>query len=325
MNEITNKPTVGLALGGGGAKGWAHIGILRSLIEAGITPDVVAGTSIGAVVGGFYACGQLDALEDWVTRLSFSRVVSLMDFRFNGGLIEGDRLFKSLGEDLKISEQNIESLKVPFGAVATHLDRGTEVWLREGSVLKSVRASAALPGLFSPTRLNGHWLVDGGLVNPVPVSLCRALGADFVIAVDLNGNQLSHQVGTEKSALDSELKGEVDTKEASNGFSLNLSREVVRDKFYDALQGVVDRFRDTDVVTESVPSIMDTAIKSINIMSIRITRSRLAGDPPDILLRPQLNHIGLMDFHRASEAIEQGKRESLRQGDTLQALKSAME
>lgn len=311
------KPVVGLALGGGGAKGWAHIGVLQSLLDQGIKPDVVAGTSIGAVVGGAYACGQLDRLEEWVNKLDVSQVVGLMDFRFNGGIMEGEKLFRRLGEDLKLAEKNIESLKVPFGAVATNLDRGTEVWLREGSVLQAVRASAALPGLFSPARVNEHWLVDGGLVNPVPVSLCRALGADLVIAVDLNGNQLAQNVQADEGLSDSMKK-----EEGSGG--LTLSREVLRDKFYDALYGMVNHFRETDVKKESVPSIMDIAIKSINVMSIRITRSRLAGDPPDILLRPQLNHIGLMDFHCAKEAIKQGHKESQRQDYSIQALKNAL-
>lgn len=306
------KPVLGIALGGGGAKGWAHIGVLRALMDQGIVPDVVSGTSIGAVVGGAYACGQLDVLEDWVLRLGIGRVVGLMDFRFSGGLIEGEKLFRQLGEDLQMADRDIESLSMPFAAVATHLERGTEVWLREGSVLKAVKASAALPGLMSPTKINNHWLVDGGLVNPVPVSLCRALGADFVIAVDLNGNQLADTVALDQTLANGD----------ENGFT--LSREVVRDKFYDALQGVMNKMRETHVASEAVPSIMDIAIKSINIMSIRITRSRLAGDPPDILLRPQLNHIGLMDFHRADEAMTQGKKETLRQDSSIQALKNAL-
>lgn len=312
-----SKPVVGIALGGGGAKGWAHIGVLRSLLEHGIKPDIVAGTSIGAVVGGAYACGQLDQLEEWVKKLDLSQVVGLMDFRFNGGLIEGDKVFKQLGEDLEVSDQQIESLDILFGAVAANLDRGTEVWLREGSLLEAVRASAALPGLFSPARVNDHWLVDGGLVNPVPVSLCRALGADLVIAVDLNGNQMAQEVRVDADAVEPG-----DGEEESSGFT--LSREVLRDKFYDAMYGMVNHFRGTEVDKDAVPSIMDVAIKSINVMSIRITRSRLAGDPPDILLSPRLSHVGLMDFHCAEEGIKQGREEARRQHSSLQALKNAI-
>lgn len=310
------KPIVGLALGGGGAKGWAHIGIIKALMKHGIVPDVVSGTSIGAVVGGAYASGQLDLLDDWVRSLSWGQVVSLMDFRFNGGLIEGDRLFRRMGEDLKVAEHLVESLDIPFGAVATNLDRGTEVWLREGPLLKAVRASVALPGLLSPAKIGDHWLVDGGLVNPVPVSLCRALGADFVIAVDLNGNRLANQVQVEMPP---------ESEDSGESSSFTLSRELVRDKFYDTLQGVVNKFRVTDSPSASVPSIVDVAVQSINIMSIRITRSRLAGDPPDILMRPQLSHIGLMDFHRAAEAISAGEKEAAYQKPAILALKQAME
>ncbi|HEX7970768.1 MAG TPA: patatin-like phospholipase family protein, partial [Thiobacillus sp.] len=190
---MANSPTrIGLALGGGAARGWAHIGVIRALADAGIEPDIVCGTSIGALVGAAYVGGELDRLEAWVRSLSVQTVVSFLDFSLGGGLIKGDRLIAFFRSHFV--DRDIRDLARPFGAVATDLQRGREVWLREGTVTDAVRASIALPGLFTPARRDGVWLVDGGLVNPVPVSLCRAMGADLVIAVDLNADLLGRHL-----------------------------------------------------------------------------------------------------------------------------------
>ncbi len=318
------KPVVGLALGGGGAKGWAHIGIIKALAEHGIVPDVVAGTSIGALVGGAFAADKIHELEAWVRDLRWSQVVRLLDVRFSGGLIQGDRVFAEIGGGLE--GLKIEKLRHAFGAVATDLERGTEVWLREGELMPAIRASAALPGLFSPAMLNEQWLVDGGLVNPVPVSLCRALGADFVIAVDLNAYNLSQRApsvapGDEMPELEPvpvALDKPSIMQSLSEGFG-------VRAKFYDILEDMVDKFRMSGTGLGEAPSLMDVAVRSINIMSIRISRSRLAGDPPDILLRPHTHEIGLMEFHRGDECIALGKAELERQSMAVKALQSALE
>src|SRR3954454_23095642 len=185
---MARKPRIGLALGSGSSRGWAHIGAIRALEERGIKIDLICGTSIGALVGAVYASGQLDELKQWVTSLVWSKVWRLMDFSLKGGLIRGHRLFnlfRATFQDLEIGE-----LATPFGAVATELDSGREIWLRSGKLLDVVRASCALPGLFTPVVHNGALLVDGGLVNPVPVSMCRALGADLVIAIDLSWGKL---------------------------------------------------------------------------------------------------------------------------------------
>jgi NTE family protein len=175
---------LGIALGGGAARGWAHIGVLRALAERGLEPQCIAGASIGALVGAAAATGQLDKLEAWVRALSRLDVLKLLDARFRGGVIQGNRVMAAIEELL--SDHRIEALQLRYGAVATDLESGREVWLRDGSMLAAVRASCALPGLFTPSRHDERWLIDGGLVNPVPVSLCYALGADVVIAVNLN-------------------------------------------------------------------------------------------------------------------------------------------
>ncbi|MEX3824466.1 patatin-like phospholipase family protein, partial [Paraburkholderia sp. BR14262] len=188
MNRRRPK-RVGLVLGGGAARGWAHIGAIRALEEAGIKPDVVCGTSIGALVGAVYANGDLDWLEDWVGKLTWQTVVRLLDLRFSGGLLGGRKVIDLFAH--QFNGRSIDDLRLPFTAVATELDTGREVWLREGGVVDAVRASIAIPGIFTPIWHDGVWLVDGGLSNPVPVSAARAMRADTVIAIDLNHDILN--------------------------------------------------------------------------------------------------------------------------------------
>lgn len=288
------RPRIGIALGGGAARGWAHIGVLRVLRELDIVPDIVCGTSIGALVGAAFVTGELDHFAEWVERLTRRQVLSLLDLRFAGGLISGESLLGAL-EDL-IPNSEIENCAGIYGAVATDLVTGNEIWLREGSILSAARASIALPGLFSPVQREGRWLVDGGLVNPVPVSLCRAFGADVVIAVDLNADLLERHV--------------ISAPQASTGVEGGLDdesglRERLSQWFGPLLgngNGMPDRV--------PVPSIIEVLGRSINIMSARITRSRMAGDPPNVLLAPRLARIGLMDFHRAREVIAVGEAEA---------------
>jgi NTE family protein len=282
-------PRIGLALGGGSARGWAHIGVIRALRDAGIEPHIVCGTSIGALVGAAEVDGDLDRLEAWVRSLRLQTVVSFLDFSLGSGLIKGDKLiafFRSHFVDRDIGE-----LARPFGAVATDLQRGREVWLREGGVSDAVRASIALPGLFTPVQRDGSWLVDGGLVNPVPVSLCRAMGADVVIAVDLNadllGRHLKPKPGRRRTAHAPETLAETVVAHIQAGMSQ---------------LGI-----DTDAGPRT-PAMLDVLASSINIMQVLITRSRLAGEPADVLMTPSLADLGLMEFHRAGVAIDAGRR-----------------
>ena len=278
------KSTIGLALGSGSARGWAHIGVIRALEEAGIVPDVVCGTSIGALVGAAYAAGELDRLEDWTRSLTWQAVVGFLDLSIDGGLIKGAKLvdfFRTHFNDL-----DIKQLPRSYGAVATDLETGREVWLLEGSVLEAVRASVSLPGLFTPAQRDGRLLVDGGLVNPVPVSLARALGADVVIAVDLNADLVRRY-------------------ETPGGASATARRtpSTVIERIQAGIVSALSSGKDDDT-----PSLLDVLAASINIMQVRITRSRLAGEPADILIAPRLAQLALLDFHRAKDAIEEGRR-----------------
>lgn len=290
---VVDKPMIGLALGSGSARGWAHIGVIRALAEAGVQPDIVCGTSIGALVGAAYASGELDRLEAWLRELTPHEVASYFDLSLGGGMIKGAKLidfFRKHSQD-----QDISALPLRFAAVATDLASGREVWLRDGKVLDAVRASIALPGLFTPARRDGRWLVDGGLVNPVPVSLCRAMGADTVIAVDLNTDLIGRHLRRHQPSAKRKTQ-------APEGQTDNLMKHV-QDRL-STLQ-LPWNWREAD---DSPPSLFVTIATSLNIMQVHIGRSRLAGEPPDIMITPRLAHLQLLEFHRAAEAIAEGRK-----------------
>ena len=293
---------IGLALGGGAARGWAHIGVLKALHQAGIKPDVIVGTSIGAVVGACFAAGHLQELETWARELTPKRVFGYLDFNLSGnGLISGKRLCDRLEQHL--GERNIEDLATRFVAVATEIGTGHEHWLSRGLLVDAVRASYALPGVFKPVKVNGRWLFDGALVNPIPVSVCRAFGARYVIAINLNFDILGRGsvIATPETVYadeDNQLHAAEDEKPKVTGVRALLHRQ---------LFGRGD----------GAPGISTVMVDALNIVQDRIARSRLAGDPPDALISPRLQDIGLFDFHRAETAIERGMQAVGRQLDDL--------
>jgi len=280
------RPRLGLALGSGSARGWAHIGVIRALESAGLRPDIVAGTSIGALVGAAYAAGELDRLERWVLELGVVDVIGFMDPSLGGGAFKGDRLIEFFR--LNALDRPIETLPLAFGAVATSLNTGAEVWLRSGSMLAAVRASIALPGIFTPVRHEGAFLVDGGLVNPVPVSLARAMGADVVIAVDLGSDILGRRFRTGKRA-------------ATPASGVQKWIQDLRE----SLGAPADGAPAEETATPSLPDVLSACM---DIVQVRIARSRMAGEPPELVVAPRLARLRLFDFHRAQEAIEEGRR-----------------
>jgi NTE family protein len=285
------KPRIGLALGGGAARGWSHLGVMRALAAADIAPDVIAGCSIGAVVGGCYACGKLDELEAFALSLTKRRVMGLLDFHISGsGLIAGDRLKRLLDQNLE--ERRVETLPLKFVTIATELGTGHEIWLTKGSLVEALRASYALPGVFDPVLFGGRWLMDGALVNPVPVTAARALGADLVICVNLNG--------------DIKVRGTVIQSSGSEDDGEDVVRTVIEEPRRWALfgQGRAGAERQRP----QAPGIATVMIDAFNITQDRIARSRLAGDPPDVMIAPKLAPIGLFEFHRAAESIELGRQ-----------------
>ncbi len=304
----SNRPKLGLALGGGAAKGWSHIGVLRKLTEIGIKPDVIAGTSIGSVVGAAYLSDHLDDLEKWVISLSWADVVAMLDIKLSGGLIKGEKVIQRLRPFL--GDLGFNDLNKPFAVVAADLETGSEVWLREGEILEAIRASIAIPPLFAPVRQQHRWLVDGGLVNPVPVSLCRAMGADVVIAVDLSAQGPFSKPIIKKS------------KPNENQIENPIKKSKTADGIFGAVDGVIGKLRNhRDTNEESIPSFLSVAFRSLNIMTTRITRSRMAGEPAELVITPKLSDISLMEFHRAKEAIEIGYATAERHQSELENIK----
>lgn len=269
-DDIAAGPRLGIAFGSGAARGWAHIGVIQRLSEAGIVPDVVAGTSIGALVGGCHAAGKLDALEEFARSLSRRRVFGLLDISWRGsGLIGGSRLTELLTE--QIGDRRIETLPRPLICIATELATGHELWLKQGPLVEAMRASYALPGVFQPVYLNHRWLIDGAVVNPIPVSACRAMGARVVIAVNLNTDAFGS--GT---VIQSPLAGSI-------------------------------RPGGQDALLPDKPGITAVLVAAFNISQDRLARSRMAGDPPDITIAPRAADIGIFDFDRAADSITLGR------------------
>ena len=290
-HNARRKPVVGLALGSGSARGWAHIGVIQALEEAGIHADVVCGTSIGGLVGAAYAAGELTRFEKWVTGLGFRDVVSFMDLGLNGGMLKGEKVMEFFRKNFV--DRPIEELNIPFGVVATALHSGAEIWLRTGSTVDAIRASIGMPGLFTPVRHEGKVLVDGALVNPVPVSLARAMGAEIVIAVDLSSDLLGYR--------------HIHPEEASApAASPNLVSGWMR-KLQETF-GMTGSAEAGQQAPALLPSMLTTVAQSLNIMQVRITRSRLAGEPADVVIRPRLPGIAAMDFHRGAIAAAEGER-----------------
>ena len=288
MNDRnSNHLRIGLALGSGSSRGWSHIGIINALSKIGVIPEIICGCSIGAVVGASYAADNLDELEFWANSLTKLEVARFFELNLSlRGFVNTDRLHAFLQKYVCNENVKIENLAKIFATVSTDLETGREIWFTKGSVIDSVWASISMPGLFPPIRNQGRWMVDGALVNPVPVSVCRALGADIVIAVNLNGDILGKHfenkpITKTEGAIIGTLIGTV--KEYSSSLFPSLKSK------------------------DNIPGLLDAIAGSINITQDRITRSRMAGDPPDILLTPKLSHIGLLEYYRAKETIQEGK------------------
>jgi NTE family protein len=310
----SREPIIGLALGGGSARGWAHIGILKKLDEAGIRPKIVVGTSIGAVVGGSWASGKLPELEVYARSLNKRSMLGMMDWSIAGsGLLSGDRLRKALEERFKGAL--IEDLPVKFAAIATEIKTGHEIWLTRGPLTDAMRASYALPGIFVPVNVAGRWLMDGALSNPVPVAVARALGAEMIIAVNLHTDVLGrsgviHEHG-QPDVLPVAPSPEQD--EARRGLFSSVSNRIL----HPFGNNVADE-------KDARPGIMSVMLDAFNITQDRIARSRLAGDPPDVTVGPKIGGIGLSEFHRADEAIAAGEAATVKVLDDILDIKKAL-
>ncbi len=315
MKDIVHKkqnapaPKIGLALGSGSARGWAHIGVIKALTEAGIHVDYVAGTSVGAVVGAVYASGRIDSFKDVVLQLDWKKIAFFLDVVFpKSGLIDGNRIAEFIRSH--VGEKNIEDLSLPFCAVSTDLATGNEVVFQDGDIIEAVRASISVPGVFTPVRKSGAILVDGGLVNPVPVSVVREMGADLVIAVDLN-HDIIDKKGLKKASI---------TNSSALAHNPGTMQGLTKgSKILDALNNRLETL-DLAALThirqwmarDPMPNIFEVLMTSINIMETQITATRLKADPPEALIQPHLGHIRFLEFNRAEEAIVAGYEETKR-------------
>lgn len=280
---------IGLALGGGAARGWAHIGIISELIDQNIVPDLICGTSIGALVGASYVTNNLQKLEEWVCSLTKMETAKFFEINFSlNGFVNTERLHYFLNQYVATDDCLIENQSKQYAAIATELQTGKEVWITKGPILQAVLSSIALPGLFPAIKSNNKWLVDGGLVNPVPVSACRALGADVVIAVNLNSDIIGKHFKTPKAVIKKD--------------------DGVVDKISNYVAEYTASIFPPRIIEDQPPSLFEAIASAVNITQDRITRSRMAGDPPDILLLPRLSNIGLLEFYRAKDAIIEGRK-----------------
>lgn len=299
---IEPRPSLALALGGGAARGFAHIGVLRTLAAKGIKPDIIVGTSIGAVAGGCYAGDALDTLEDWARHLTVRGVLGYLDVSLSGsGLIGGNRLAQRL--EAALGNITIEELPLRFAAIATEVRTGHEIWLTHGRLVDALRASYALPGIFPPVRIGGRWLVDGALVNPVPVSAARALGARVVVAVNLNADQFGRGITVVNHGSNKEDEKAEEPPPPPHGLG----------RFFSAERALKRQF----IGGAGRPGLSSVMVDAFNVMQDRITRSRLAGDPPDVSINPKLGRVGWFDFHRADEAIRLGAEATEKACETI--------
>jgi NTE family protein len=293
------RKTVALVLGSGSSRGWAHIGAIEALEEAGIPIDFISGCSVGSYVGAIYASGSLASLKDFVLCMDGQKVFSYFDVVFpRSGLLNGTRKVAELFS-MHTGVQQFSELTIPVAMVATDLQRGEKVVLKSGSLLEALRATMSIPGLFAPARVKGRLLIDGGLVDPVPVGVARATEADVVIAVDLNSGIASHRMrkadGKETDAAEQEVS------RSKNELLIKLSDyyENAEEAFKEKVNKLLGRDAD-------LPDIIDTVMTAINIMQERITRINLAVEPPDILVQPRLGALRMMDFDQVKLTIEEG-------------------
>ncbi len=308
LPETGNRLPIGLALGAGIGRGWAHIGVLRALLERGVNPDIISGTSIGALVGGAWLAGHLDTLEDWARSLTKIRMLGYMDFKMRrGGLIGGNRLLALLREHL--GGIAITDLDRPFVALATDMVTGHEVWLNDGPLVDAVRASFSLPGIFPPVAVDDRWLVDGALVNPVPVNAVARLGARMTIAVNLNydllGRVLPPGEHVPRAAGFDVLDMQDDNAAVRAAKKSTIARRLFRRE-------------------AGEPSVFGAMVAAFNISQDRLSRSRLAAEPPDVHITPRIGHVGPLEFDRADELISAGEEAVERAWPDLQAALAVM-
>ncbi len=293
------RKTVGLVLGSGSSRGWAHIGVIEALEEEKIPIDYVVGCSVGSYVGAIYAAGSLGSLKEFVLRMDGKKVFSYFDVVFpRSGFLDGTRRLKEL-YSMHTDVEDFSDLKLPLLMVATDLATGKKVVLKSGKILEALRATMSIPGLFAPVRVKDRWLVDGGLVDPVPVGVARALDADVVIAVDLNSGIVSRKKLRRQARRTAKNTGD------PHAYKSELIKKLT-DYYQSAETSFAGKLSELLGRESATPDIIETVLTSINIMQERITRINLAVEPPDVLIQPHLGQLKMMDFDQVEHTIEEG-------------------
>ncbi len=301
---MTPRKTVGLVLGSGASRGWAHIGAIEALLEAEIPVDFIAGCSVGAYVGALYASNSLASLKEFLFRMDGKKIFSYFDVVFpRSGLLNGSKRVQELFT-MHTDAQTFDDLDIPVVMVATDLNRGKKVILKSGNLIQALRATMSYPGIFEPVRIKDRWLVDGGVVDPVPVGIARAMGADVIIAVDLNSRIVSRSKDspavTENETLHSSETATIKTDNRSELVSKMAD-------FYESIENSL-RHKTSDFLhrESAPPDIIETVMTSVSLMQERITRINLAVDQPDILIQPRLGELKMMNFDQVEHSIEEG-------------------
>jgi len=309
---MSRRKKVGLALGSGSSRGWSHIGVIQALREHDIPVDYVAGTSIGAYVGAIFASGHIEEFQQTVLDMDWKRVVSLLDFSINlTGFLEGRKVM-NLAENV-MTVQKFEDLKIPLRVVAADLKTGEEIIFSKGSVKEAVRASISIPGIFRPVEIKKHLCVDGGLLNPVPVNVVKEMGAEVIIAVDLNHCLIQRREKRKKSKQE-EKRDKALNKAIFEKFPGRFpSVESLLQVWFKIEPGTSDK-------KEEIPGFLDVYRQSLDIMEMQISRLGLKLNPPDILIAPDLGHIRLMDFDMGKEIIAEGYKKTIAQIDDIKRI-----
>ena len=312
---MPSRKTVALVLGSGSSRGWAHIGVIEALEEEKIPIDYIAGCSIGSYVAAIYASGGFKSLKEFVLRMDGKKVFSYFDVVFpRSGLLNGTKRLKELFS-MHTDAADFSDLEIPLMLVATDLATGKKVVLKSGSILNALRATMSIPGLFAPVKVKDRWLVDGGLVDPVPVGVARALEADVVIAVDLNSGVVSR---TKRMRQNRRAAKKTDHPQA---YKSELF-EKLSDYYETAGINFTGRINEILGRESSTPDIIETVMTSINIMQELITRINLAVEPPDILIQPHLGQLKMLDFDQVEHTIEEGYAGVK---DKIEAIKALLE
>jgi NTE family protein len=307
------KKTVGLVLGSGSSRGWAHIGAIEALEEEKIPIDVIVGCSVGAYVGAIYASGSIKSLKEFVLKMNGKKVFSYFDIVLpRSGILDGTKRLRELFS-IHTDVKNFSELKIPVMVVATDLETGKKVVLKSGDILDALRASMSMPGLFAPAWVNDRWLVDGGLVDPVPVSVARAMGADIVVAVDLSSGTISKKKRKKQKTQGEEtpVKQAVHKNELIK--KLSAYYETAEFSFKSKISELFKKEAET-------PDIIETVTTSIAIMQDRITRINHAVTPPDVLIKPHLGELKMLDFDQVEHTIQEGYNKAKEKIDDIRVM-----